>query len=300
MCGGVELDSLAEALWIARYDYQPSWKIAEHKHEYFQMIYFISGSGSVCLEDREFRIKPRSSLLVKPYSIHALRPSSLLKTLDLKFLVKDRRLHESLSRASSFLEEVEPRVSDLLERIRHEGEDRGYLYREMCNVFLHQLLLQYLRSDREPGKICVKNELDQEVSSDWIVKRVTRFIEAHYMEDYTVKEIAHAVGRSDHQIRQHFKDVLGISPRRYLFQLRIQKAKELVESSDYSFKEIADRVGFKNVHHFTRAFREVSGETPGICRRKYQAGICKDVFIDPEFVQTNWIVREEHTPTAPI
>jgi transcriptional regulator GlxA family with amidase domain len=126
---------------------------------------------------------------------------------------------------------------------------------------------------------------------DKIVQQATQFMRDHHAEELSLLEVAKAVGHSDRHIRQHFKEGLGISPRRYLLECRIQKAQELIQYSNYALKEIASRVGFKTVHHFTRAFHETCGETPGGWRRKYQAGICKDVNIDPEFVNTNWTIR---------
>lgn len=282
--------SSVEVLWTARYDYQPHTELAKHKHAYFQMIYFVSGSGVLYLEQQKYHIKSGSLLLVKPHSIHALSPSSLVKTLDLKFLVKDCCLQENLIQAGELHEENEPEIPTLFERIRHEGERQGYLHRELCSLFLSEILLHYLRDDQPREKLCTNDYSDHCLSSDWIVQQATIFIREHFAQDCTLLQISRAVGKSDRHVRQHFKDALGISPRRYLLQYRIQKAKNLIESSNYSFKEIAGRIGFKTVHHFTRAFHEVCGETPGAWRRKYQDGICKDVYIDPQFVNTIWTI----------
>ena len=287
------LTSCVEVLWTARYDYQPHWRLAQHQHEYFQMIYFVSGSGCISLGQQEYRITPGSLLLVKPRRLHALSPSSLVKTLDIKFLVKDRWLRKLLSSASDLLDETEPGIADLFERIRHEGERKGHLYRELCNLFLAELLLLYLRSDNIQAEVGPNDQVEQALSSDRIVQQAAQFIRDHHAEDCNLLEIARVVGRSDRHVRQHFKDALGISPRRYLLQYRIQKAQQLIEYSNDSFKEIAAKVGFKTIHHFARAFHEACGETPGGWRRKYQAGICKDVNIDPRFVNTNWTVQAE-------
>ncbi len=282
------LTSSAEVLWTARYDYKPGSRLTTHRHDYFQMIYFISGSGTIDIEQNEFCIKPNTLLLVKPGYEHALRPSSLVKTLDLKFLVNNRPLRNLLLQASDLLEENDPWVSDLFERIRYEGERGGYLYRELCSVFLSELLLHYLRYDRSSDEAPTNGPTNYDLSGDWIVQQATSYIKEHYADDCDLQEIADAVGKSDRHVRQHFKDVLNISPRRYLLEYRIQKAKELIEYSSYAFKEIADKVGFKSIHHFARTFHEISGQTPGEWRRKYQAGICKDVYINPHFVNTNW------------
>lgn len=287
------LTSSVKVLWTARYDYQPQWRLAKHKHDYFQMIYFASGEGNFYLEEREYSVSPCSLMLIKPGCMHGLKPSSLVKTLDLKFLVKARRLYRSLVRASDCVEDNSAEVTGLFEHIRKEGEEKAYLFRERCDVFLTELLLHYLRQDHKQDQTRAVNDSDREVSGDLVVQQASRYIEQHYAEGCTVRQIANAVGKSDRHIRQHFRECLGISPRTYLLQYRIHKAKELIQYSNYAFKEIADKLGFKTVHHFARVFHEVCGETPGAWRRKYQDGICKDVYIDPQFINTNWIVSED-------
>jgi len=283
--------SLVEVLWTARYDYQPDWRLARHKHEYFQMIYFISGAGRISLGDRNYDISPGQLLLVKPNCLHSLIPFSLLKTLDIKFLVPGRDLRRLLMAADALHDQSEPMIADLFERIRREGEGRRHLYRELCNIFLSELLVLYLRTGKAREEIEQAHPLERKLSGDWIVQQTAQFIQEHLAEDCSLTQIARIIGRSDRHVRQHFKEAMGVSPRRYLMQCRIQKAQELIEYSNYSFKEIADKVGFKTVHHFTRAFHEICNETPGAWRRKFQSGICKDVNINLQFVNTNWTVH---------
>jgi AraC-like DNA-binding protein len=70
----------------------------------------------------------------------------------------------------------------------------------------------------------------------------------------------------------------------------VARAKELIEYSDYALKEIAEAVGFKTVHHFTRTFTATEGLSPGAWRRKYLEGIRKDVCINPSFSNMNWTI----------
>lgn len=282
-----------QVLWTARYDYQPHWRLAEHTHEFFQMIYFLSGSGIFMLNGKRLNVEAGSLLLVKPRIMHAFDPASLVKTLDIKFLVNDRPLRKLLFDADSLLNGGESCCTDLFERIRREGESRTPFYKELCSTYLMEILLQYLRKCSSCTQIPQMEQIDRELLSDWIVQRATQYIRDHLADDCSLLEISRVVGRSDRHVRQHFKDVLGFSPRHYLLLCRIQKAQHLIEFSNLALKEIAQRVGFKTIHHFARAFHEISGETPGSWRKRYQEGICKDVNVDPEFVNTNWTVRVE-------
>lgn len=285
--------SLVEVLWTARYDYQSHWRLERHEHEYFQMIYFISGRGSILMDDAEYPIVPGSFVLVKPRCVHALNASSLVKTLDVKFHLKGKTFRKQMTRAKDRLEDTEEWSVNLLERIRREGEQQGKHFRDLCNLLLAELLLLYLRHSDNMTKIASNEVVSRESSMDQIVAQATQFIRDHHAEECDLTQIARVVGRSDRHVRQHFQDTLNISPRRYLLQYRVYKSQEFIKYSSYAFKEIAEMVGFKTVHHFTRVFHEICGEPPGTWRKKYQAGICKDVNIDPRFVNGNWTVQTD-------
>lgn len=293
------LTSSAEVLWTARYDYKPHWKLVRHEHDYFQMIYFLAGSGCMFLDDREYPIQAGALFLIKPHRNHGLAPASLVKTLDLKFLVRESNLRQSLLDATDFVLEQGASVAGLFEHIRSEGERMCHLYRESCNLFLLQLLVHYLRQDRHQAGAAQIEPVRDELPQDSVVRRALEFLKNHYAEDLDLQEIANALQRSDRHIRQHFEDCLGVSPMRYLLQYRVKKAKELIQYSDYALKEIAELVGFKTIHHFTRVFHEIVGESPAAWRRRYQAGICKDVCIHPHFSNVNWTFPESFAAALP-
>jgi AraC-like DNA-binding protein len=280
-----------EVLWTARYDYPVRTTLIRHSHSYFQMIYCLGGSGRFFLEDREYALDHGLLFLLKPEKEHGLRSSGLVRTLDIKFLVRDRRLRDALLAAPEVMPQSDTAVAGLLEQIRHEGERKGAFYRELCNTLLLQILIAYLRHGGQESAEAEVGE-SEALSGDSVVRKTLDFIKTRYADGLTLRQIASAVGGSDRHIRRHFEETLGMPPMRYLLHFRVKRSKELIQSTDCALKEVAELAGFKSIHHFSRVFREIVGETPGAWRQKYRAGICKDVCIDPEFSNAIWTVRE--------
>lgn len=75
-------------------------------------------------------------------------------------------------------------------------------------------------------------------------------------------EMATAVHLSPSHLRQVFKTETGASLGRYFRELRMQRAKELFETTFLSVKEVAARVGITCVSHFVRDFEKAFGMTP--------------------------------------
>jgi AraC-like DNA-binding protein len=86
--------------------------------------------------------------------------------------------------------------------------------------------------------------------------------------DWTVAELAHEAAVSRSLLDQRFREVLGLSPIRYLTEWRMHLAEELVASSDLSVAQIARRVGYDSQEAFSRAFKRRTGAAPTVARRE--------------------------------
>ena len=79
--------------------------------------------------------------------------------------------------------------------------------------------------------------------------------------------LAEISGYSRWYFSREFKKNLGLSVPQYVMELRLQQAEELLQSTQYSVKEIAEMCGFRNTAYFIRCFSEMFGVTPSIFRK---------------------------------
>jgi AraC-like DNA-binding protein len=80
--------------------------------------------------------------------------------------------------------------------------------------------------------------------------------------------VAAEVGLSYENFRKRFVQLMGESPGRYQKRRRIEWACAAIYHGDSSFKEIADLLGFCDVFHFSKAFKQVTGYTPSEYRQR--------------------------------
>lgn len=86
-------------------------------------------------------------------------------------------------------------------------------------------------------------------------------------------ELASACNYSESQFNRVFRNIMGISPRRYVLRHRLETAKDLLARSDLPLSEIAARAGFYDASDFGKRFREEEGITPRSYRLKLQGTI---------------------------
>ena len=96
-----------------------------------------------------------------------------------------------------------------------------------------------------------------------ILENAVLYIAEHLSDEkLSIPEIASSVNMSESYFRHLFLEIYSVSPVQYINTLRINRAKELIRSTDESFTAIAEQVGFANVYYFSRMFKKKAGCTP--------------------------------------
>ena len=99
------------------------------------------------------------------------------------------------------------------------------------------------------------------------LNHVIRFIDEHYAESLTLDGLAAFASMSKAAFCQKFKQSAGVSPYEYILTKRINRARELLKSTDTSVAEIAYAVGFQSPANFIKTFRTRTGITPHAFRK---------------------------------
>lgn len=103
---------------------------------------------------------------------------------------------------------------------------------------------------------------------EFYIQSTIGFIEEHYMENVTIDDMAAALGLSRSYFSKLFKKLTQRSPQDYLIAYRMNKACELLRSTQMNIGEIAVLVGYSNQFHFSRAFKNSMQMSPNEWRKK--------------------------------
>ena len=100
------------------------------------------------------------------------------------------------------------------------------------------------------------------------LRTVLDHIHTHLEDSLTVIELAGMVSMSPQHFANLFRQSTGIAPHRYVLGRRIERAQELLSTTNLSLSEITLESGFASQSHFTDVFRRMLGTTP----RRYRSG----------------------------
>lgn len=102
---------------------------------------------------------------------------------------------------------------------------------------------------------------------DRLIKMVDTYIRENFSE-ITVEELCRIFSLREKKLCALWKEVFGVSPKRYILNVRLERGESLLLKSDLSVGQIAAQCGFSNPYHFSRAFREKYGVPPVAYRKR--------------------------------
>jgi AraC-like DNA-binding protein len=102
----------------------------------------------------------------------------------------------------------------------------------------------------------------EEASGARAVREALAYIKLHYKEPLTREKIARHVSLSPAYFSSLFKSHTGYTPVEYIHRLRLDRARQLLRTTDLSVREVAEQVGFADSFYFTRLFTKDTGISP--------------------------------------
>lgn len=142
----------------------------------------------------------------------------------------------------------------------HPGEGYEFRIRSALSQLIIQLTGHLAQIPLEaPGK--------KELRDESRIKLMLQYIQSAYDTDITAKKIAENASISESECLRCFRSTIGMPPVQYVKWYRIQKAAQLLLSTNWKIAEISAHCGFQDTSYFVKTFRELKGRTPGEYRK---------------------------------
>ena len=123
----------------------------------------------------------------------------------------------------------------------------------------------------ELNRLRQRRDASRESRDAWLIVRIDQYIEQHYAEDLTLSLLADEMHYSPSYISRFYKAGTGTNLMTHLYNVRIQKARELLSGTNDKVSDIATRTGFCSTKYFNRVFKKLTGVSPVQYRRESTA-----------------------------
>ena len=107
-----------------------------------------------------------------------------------------------------------------------------------------------------------------ESREDTFIEKVEKIVLTNLEDvDFSINELSRELHLSRSQVHRKIKALTGMSAAIYVRSVRLQKARELLQSPELSISEVAYQCGFKSPVYFSQVFKETLGVSPSATRK---------------------------------
>ena len=147
-----------------------------------------------------------------------------------------------------------PEYEELFSKMIRELQVAKPQFELMTSLYLRQLFALLMRSLAEdiPGKHKVPREIEEAV----------HYFHENFTKDIEIEDYAKSRHMSCCWFIRCFKQQMGVPPLKYLTQIRINRARELLTGTDYTISEISEIAGYNNPLYFSKLFKKQTGVSP--------------------------------------
>jgi len=244
-----------------------TWEKGRVLQEY-QINYITEGSGVFETSTDQFQVVPGSMLILRPGMWHRYKPDPQTgwneHYIGFNGNFCENLFCEGFFQAGKpvlfvgFQESLLKLFFEIVQSVK--DEKTGHQQVSAANTMLMlSKILSVVRNQEFAGK-----------SIERTIRKACMYFRENLNTNVNIEKLATDLNVGYSYFRQMFRKYTGISPTQYHLSLRIQKAKDLLVSTDQSFKEIALDLGFESYFYFSRIFKEKTGESPQEFRKGHK------------------------------
>lgn len=244
-----------------------TWEKGRVLQEY-QINYITEGSGTFETLTDTYQVVPGSMLIIRPGMWHRYKPDPNTgwneHYIGFKGDFCSTMFQEGFFQSGKpvlYVGFQENLLKLFFEIIQHVKDEKTG-HQQVCassTILMLSLILSVIRNQEFAGKTIERN-----------IRKACLYFRENLNSNVNIENLATELNVGYSYFRQMFRKYTGISPTQYHLSLRIQKAKDLLVSTDLSFKEIANDLGFESYFYFSRIFKDKTGNSPMEFRKEHQ------------------------------
>ena len=248
--------------------YQYGWEQTEPLHSYgpyarnhYLFHYVISGKGLLLANEQEYTIEGGHGFLIAPGQVTTYRADEQ-EPWEYTWIEFDGlRAHEALNLAgisgqNPVYSPASTKAGQLLQ------EQMLFLVNHSQDSPMRQIGYGFLFLDQLVQSSASHQAQSPRRLRDFYMKEALSFIEQHYSEDIPLEDIAAAFALTPTYFSNLVKEITGDSFSRNLIEVRMKKARAMLQETDFRIYEIARKTGYEDVKYFNRVFKKENGITP--------------------------------------
>ena len=233
------------------------YRVGEHSHKYYELVFYISGSGYIKINKTKHPFCANSFSFSKPDSIHEESSNEPVDLIYIGFSIDNSidlsDLHNGVYKCNKG-----SYILSTMKQIVYEMQSKNFYYKNLLGILLTSLIYQ------------IKRNISIDIHRFDTFSEVNEYIKANCTSNIKAIDVAKKFHYNYDYFRKEYFKHYNISVSDMIVQEKINFATNLLRTTKLKISEIAKKSGFSSTSHFVSLFKEHHKVTP----KKY---IIKDI-----------------------
>ena len=236
-----------------------SYRLEREGVDFYYLIYTVSGCGKLNVGNTNIKILPNHAVLVNCMQYHSFLSDS-----------EEEWEHWWVQFNGICMDEYNSIINNNnIEAIKFNDINIVEIFNELMqctfentsnqDVWISYWITTLLTNMVQEKEMSILYNSKQ---SHEQINEAISYILNNYNTDFDIEELASTIHLSKYHFIRLFKKITGISPYDYIINYRINVAKKLLKTADFTVQEISELVGFNDVNNFIKRFKQRSNCTP--------------------------------------
>ena len=246
------------------------WSMIDlHSHSHFEIYFLEKGNRDFFLSNALYRLSAPVLIIIPPHVLHKTEGSAFIRhnvNVDESYLDSFQK-HVLNEKALSIIKLSQTQLNMFSEILNQmDNVNKLQKFSDLILKSLFSYLIYQINN-------IPHNRLDANTSKDKyippLVLKVIKYLNSNYAENLSLNKIAEKFYTSKGMLIYNFNKYIKCSPFEYLLNIKITKAKELLQKTNKSVEEISELCGFSSANYFGLVFKKKEKISP-LAYRKLQ------------------------------
>ncbi|MBR6728903.1 MAG: AraC family transcriptional regulator [Clostridia bacterium] len=249
-----------EIFTLLHHEKERGFSVSGEEHNFWELTYVERGELHNLVDGTDYLQHQGEIMLFLPNQFHRQYAAQDERVFYITVIFSMQFSDPDFFRGKIFKADHE--MHTLFRQMLEERDGSRIYANDLILCQLKEIIIRLLRTGQMERIVKHASAESRPVLENGIILKTEAYVKKHLQERLTVSQIAASIPVSESYLSALFKRNTGESLNRYINHLKLSCAKDYIHTGRYTFTQIAQMLGYSNVHYFSQSFKRHVGMTP--------------------------------------
>lgn len=230
------------------------------KDTYWELTFVDNGKLNTNIEGKQYTVANNQLILYAPGQFH--KQSTENTACSYLTVLMDMDISDAnAALITNKVFDANRNIRSYMNRFVHANDTHTGFEDDQMIASIHMVILELLCCTTKKDEKCANTPMQQRFENE-LLNEILIYINENIYCSFNVEELCSHFAISRSSLQSLFKHNLGVAPKEYISNLKLDRSKVLIGENKYTISEISNLLGYSSIHYFSRRFKQKFNISP--------------------------------------